>query len=145
MARCGFAGRGVTNLPTTVTGPTMHAGASNAVRIREIGVFNTTTTGFAVGVALTSGAGALVGALTGASEDDPGRTLAATSHTSMTSTPTVVATIRQASVGAAVGAGVIFTFGDNGLQRTAGTANGVILTCPTGTAQFFDFYFVFDE
>ena len=63
----------------------------------------------------------------------------------MSTDATIAAVVRQASLGAAIGSGVIWTFGENGLYRPEGTGNGVVITCPTGTAQFLDFYFVFDE
>jgi hypothetical protein len=144
MARCGAAGRGVTNLPTTVRGPNLYASANDAFRVREIGVFNTTTTAFCVGVGVATALGTVAGALTEQCEDET-HTPLAIANTSHSADATIAATIRQASVGAAIGAGVIFTFGDNGLWRPNGTGNGVVLTCPTGTAQFFDFYFVWDE
>lgn len=144
MARCGAAGRGVTNLPTAARGPNLYASANDAFRVREIGVFNTTTTAFCVGVGVATALGTVAGALTEYCEDET-HTPLAIANTSHSADATIAATIRQASVGAAIGAGVIFTFGDNGLWRPNGTGNGVVLTCPTGTAQFFDFYFAWDE
>jgi hypothetical protein len=145
MARCGAAGRGVTNLPTAARGPNLYCSADGGIRVREIGVFNTTTTAFCVGVGVATALGTVAGALTEYCEDDPGHTVLGIGNTSHSADATIASVVRQASVGAAIGAGVVFTFGDNGLYRPEGTGNGVVLTCPTGTAQFFDFYFVFDE
>ena len=145
MARCGAAGRGVTNLPTAARGPNLFCSADGGLRLRECGVFNTTTTGFCVGVGIATGLGTPAGALTEYCEDDPGHTVLGIGFTSHSADATVAAVVRQASVGAAIGAGVVFTFGDNGIYRPEGTGNGIVLTCPTGTAQFFDFYFVWDE
>ena len=78
-------------------------------------------------------------------EDDPAYTVKGIGSTSHSGDATIASVIRQATVGAAAGAGVIFTFGENGLYRPEGVGNGVVLTCPTGTAQFFDFYFCWDE
>jgi hypothetical protein len=145
MARCGAAGRGVTNLPTAARGPSVYCSADGGIRIREIGVFNTTTTAFCVGVGIATALGTVAGALTEYCEDDPGHTVLGIGNTSHSADATIAAVVRQASVGAAIGAGVVFTFGDNGIYRPEGTGNGVVLTCPTGTAQFFDFYFCWDE
>jgi hypothetical protein len=145
MARCSASGRGVTNLPTAARGPNLYCSADGGLRLREVGVFNTTTTGFVVGVGIATALGTVAGAATEFCEDDPGHTVLGIVNTSHSADATIAAVARQASVGAAIGAGVIFTFGDNGLYRPEGTGNGVVLTCPTGTAQFFDFYFVWDE
>ena len=53
--------------------------------------------------------------------------------------------IRQASLGAAIGSGVIWTFGDAGLVIVLGTANGIGIHCPTGTGQICDYYIDWDE
>jgi hypothetical protein len=145
MARCGAAGRGVTNLPTAARGPNLYCSADGGLRLREIGVTNTTTTAFCVGVGVATALGTVAGAATEYCEDDSGHTVLGIVNTSHSADATIAAVVRQASVGAAIGAGVVFTFGDNGLYRPEGTANGVVLTCPTGTAQFFDFYFIWDE
>lgn len=144
MARCSAAGRTVTNLPTAARGPGVFAAAAHAIRIREVGVFNTTTTAFAAAVLACTATGTQVGALTEVCEDDPGYTPAGTAFTSQSADSTGTP-IRQASIGAAIGAGVIWTFGDNGLFRPAGTGNGIIVSLPTGTGQHFDFYIVWDE
>ena len=145
MARCGAAGRGVTNLPTTVRGPNLYCAADGFIRVREIGIFNTTTTAFCVGVGVATALGTVAGALTEVCEEDPAFTVKGIANTSQSADATITSVIRQASIGAAIGAGIVFTFGDNGLYRPEGTGNGIVLTCPTGTAQFFDFYFVWDE
>lgn len=145
--RFSAAGRGVTNLPTSLRGPALFAGASSgSFFLREVGIFNTTTSAVAVGLIVCSAQGTGVGGLTEYQEDDftaaaPGET----AFTSQSSDSTSVATIRQASLGAAIGAGVIWTFGDRGVHIPEGTTNGVIINLPTGTGQFLDFYFVWDK
>lgn len=145
--RFSAAGRGVTNLPTSVRGPALFAGAaSGSFYLREVGVFNTTATAVAVGLVVCSAQGTGAGALTEYQEDDflaaaPGET----AFTSQSTDSTAVATIRQASLAAAIGAGVIWTFGDRGVHIPEGTTNGVIINLPTGTGQFVDFYFVWDK
>ena len=138
------AGRGVTNLPTAVRGPSLMAIASRPINLVECGVFNTTTTAFAVALVRATAAGTSAGTVTEVSSDE-GITPVGVVALSHSADPTVGGPFTQASIGAAIGAGVIWTFGGSGLHAPAGTANGFVLTCPTGTAQFFDFYFVWDE
>ena len=64
MAKCGVAGRGVTNLPTAARGPSLYCSADGYIRVREIGVFNTTTTAFCVGVGLATALGTVAGTMT---------------------------------------------------------------------------------
>jgi hypothetical protein len=142
--RCSGAGRGVTDLPTSVRGPGLAAAAGRPVYLVETGVFNTTTTAFAVSVVRFSAAGTPSGSVTEVSEDSE-YTPAATVTTGNSGTPTVGGPFNQASIGAAIGAGVIWTYGGKGLRAPAGTTNGFILNLPTGTGQFFDFYYVWEE
>ena len=137
-------GRGVTDLPTTVRGPAVAAAASRPINLVEVGVFNTTTTAFAVALVRFTAAGTPSGAATEVSADE-GITPVATVSLGNSGTATVGGPFSQASIGAAIGAGVIWTYGGSGLHAPAGTANGFMLICPTGTGQFFDFYFVWDE
>jgi len=51
----------------------------------------------------------------------------------------------RASIGAAIGAGVIWTFGDSGLRIPVGTANGIGVIAENGTGQAAQIYLVFDE
>jgi hypothetical protein len=123
----------------------VYATAAVRPRIREIGVFNTTSTAAAVGVARASATGTQGAALTEVCETDPTRTVVATGFNTHTADATVGACVRQGTLGAAVGAGVIWTFGEDGLVVDDGTANGVVIVCPTGTGQHLDFYVVWDE
>lgn len=147
MARISAAGRTVTNLPTAVRGPGIFSGAaSGSWWLREVSITNTTTTAVAVGLAICTAKGTQVGTLTVYQEDDflapaPGET----GGLSQSTDSTVAATIRQTSLGAAIGAGVIWTFGDRGVHIPEGTTNGVIINLPTGTGQHLDFYFVYDK
>ena len=138
------AGRGVTNLPTAARGPSVYAIAGRPIYILEVGVFNTTTTAFAAALGRATAAGTTAGAVTEQAEDSE-YTPVATAFTSHSADATIAGLYAQASIGAAIGAGVIWTFGGKGLRIPAGTANGAVITCPTGTGQFFDFHFVWEE
>ena len=136
------AGRTVTNLPTATAGPGVFAGAtSGQFYIREIGVFNTTATAVCVGVAVCTATGTQAGGLTEYTEDDASAPAPSeTAFTSQSSASTVAAQLRQATLGAAVGSGMVWTWGEKDLEIAEGTGNGVIINCPTGTAQHLDFW-----
>ena len=142
MALYEVGSRTVTNLPGTGAGPGVCAGAtSGKFWVKEIGVFNTTTTAVAVGVAVITATGTQAGTGTGYQIDDPSAPASSeTFFTSQSSASTIAKTIRQASLGAAIGSGVVFVWGDKELECSEGTGNGVIINCPTGTAQHLDFY-----
>jgi hypothetical protein len=127
-----------------VRGPNVYAIAARPIYLVETGVFNTTTTAFAVGLIRATSAGTAAGALTPRSVDSE-VTPVATANTSHSADAAGTGPFAQASIGAAIGAGVIWTFGGSGIRAPAGTANGFFLNLPTGTGQFFDFYFVWDE
>jgi len=144
MARCSVGGR-TAAVPTAARGPSLYATASSgSLVVREIGAFNTTVTAAAVAIGIATAAGTQGAALTEVNESDQSHTILGTGFNTHTADATLTQT-RYASLGAAIGAGVIWTFGDNGLEIPEGTANGVVITCHTGTGQHLDFYFVWDE
>lgn len=144
MPRCSVGGR--TNaLPTAARGPSLYATASSGqLVVREIGAFNTTTTPVAAAVGIATSAGTQGTGLTEVNESDPTHTILGTGFQTHTADATLTQT-RYTSLGAAVGSGIVWVFGDNGLIIPEGTANGVVITCHTGTGQHLDFYFVWDE
>jgi hypothetical protein len=145
MPRYSIAGR------STVVGTSLRAMASlyaiAAVggKVREVGVFNTTTTALAVALVRFTNATNVGGGLTEASYDPATPTPSCTGFAGHTGDGGTGQVIRQASIGAAIGAGVIWTFGDTGLVIAVGTANGIGITCPTGTGQICDYYIDWDE
>ena len=50
-----------------------------------------------------------------------------------------------ASLGASVGSGVIWTFGNKGIRIPKGTGNGLGIIPSTGTGQILDWYMIWDE
>lgn len=150
MARfsCAFrsAGAGSATLPLG----SLYATAAVRPRLVEIGVFNTTATAVAVAVVrLSAGTGTQGAALTEIYEDDNSQAAVATSFNTHTVTPTTIsAPLRQASLGAAVGSGVIWTFGGGktpGLVVPNTTNDAVGIIIPTGTGQICDIHFTWDE
>lgn len=140
------SGAGSTTLPIA----SLYAAASVGGRIREIGVFNTTTTAVALKLVrlTTAGTSSALGA-TIIGEWDQAIQVAASCtprDTHSSTGPTVGDELGFRTVlGAAAGAGVIWTFGDTGILVPAGTANGVGLIVATGTGQVCDWYVVWDE
>ncbi len=142
MARCSVAGR-TSAVPTAARGPSLYATTGVKPRIVEIEVFNTTSTACAVGVARASATGTQGAGLTEVCEDDDTHTIVATGFNTHTADATVGGTIRQASLGAAVGSGVIWTFPNLVLDNA--TTAGIVIICPTGTGQHLDFSITWEE
>jgi hypothetical protein len=148
MARFAVGGR-MTNAPTsTLPGSSLYAAATIGGRLREVGIFNTTSTACMVALRRCTSAGTVGAAL----DELPYNTVVAsaaancTGFNSHTVGPTITAGVfNQASLGAAIGSGVIWTFGDEGIVIPLGTGQGVGILTPTGTGQICDFYFVWDE
>lgn len=144
MARCVVATR-TSAVPTTVRGPSLYSTANVKPRIVEIGVFNTTATACAVAICRATATGTQGAALTEVCETDDSVAIVATAFNTHTADATVGASIRQGSLGAAVGSGVIWTFPEAGLVLDNATTSGLVITCPTGTGQHLDFYIVWLE
>jgi hypothetical protein len=123
----------------------LFATAAKQPRIREIGVTNTSATALTVAVARFTTATNVGAGLAENGEDDSVSVAEATVFAGHTGDGGVGGVVRQASLGAAVGAGIIWTFGGNGLVIPAGTANGVGIITPVGTGQICDCYIVWDE
>lgn len=148
MPRYSAAGRGVTNLPTTVAGPCIYPNQTTPrkLSVREVGVFNTSTTEVAVGLMRgKTSIGTGVGSVTIAPHDFGAPASTSLAWTSNSGTPTSDGTFVQATLAAAKGAGTVWTFGDTGLVIPASTTASLQIVCPVGTAQFLDFYFIWDE
>ena len=121
--------------------------AGSGGTIREIGVTNTTSTAFDVVLKRLTAQGAGPGtALTGSPQNPVGAAAACTpKHTATVDHTVGVDLGYRATVGAAAGAGIVFTFGGDGLAIAAGTANGIGLLLENGTAQAAQVYIVWDE
>jgi hypothetical protein len=111
----------------------------------EVGVFNTTTTAFGVRIARITALGTPGSGLT---EEEYVGTMEGPVFTALdtwTGAATIsAASLRQASIGAAIGAGVIWTFSGEGVYMPAGTANGIGIV-PVGTGQIADWYMEWTE
>lgn len=118
--------------------------ATVGLTLREVGVFNTTAVACAVSlVRFTNATG--VGAGLTEVDWDPGKPASATGFAGHTSDGAVGSPLRQGSLGAAIGSGVIWTFGVSGILIPVGTANGIGIICPTGTGQILDYYYDWED
>lgn len=139
MPRC-VVGARTSAVPTAVRGPSVYSTAARKPRIREIGVFNTTNVAAAIAICRATATGTQGAALTEVCLDDDAAVIICTGFNTHTADATVGSPVRQASLGAAIGAGVIFTFDEGGLVLDKATTSGVVITCPSGTGQHLDFY-----
>jgi hypothetical protein len=121
------------------------AAASVGGKLREVGVFNTTSTAVAVALVRFTNATGVGAGLTEGEYDEDAVAPSCTGFAGHTADGGTGQVLYQASLGAAVGSGVIWTFGDSGIVIQTGTANGLGVTCPTGTGQILDYYYVWDE
>lgn len=116
-------------------------------RLKEVGVFNTTTTAVDIQLRrLVTAVQTPGSAISTVWLNDNAQSAVATPKDTWTgTTPTYVAgAIRAGQLGAAVGSGVIWTFGGDGLI-IPNTVNDAIVLVPNGTGQICDVYFEWEE
>lgn len=148
MARFSSAWRTTGAGSTTLPLAGLMAVATVRPRLVEVGVFNTTSTACAVALRRVTAAGTSGSTQTVVYESDPSQAALATPKDTWTVAPTfATGNLRVASLGAAVGSGVIWTFGGQlgGLVIPNTTGDGVVLSVLTGTGQICDVSFVWDE
>lgn len=145
MARYSIAGRSTIAGTAVRALASLYAAAGSGFKLREVGVFNTTSTACAIALVRLTATGTQGAGLTEAEYDQDAPAPAATGFAGHTADATVGQVLRQAALGAAVGSGVIFTFGDTGIVVPAGASGGVGIIIPTGTGQICDYYFDWDE
>lgn len=136
-------GAGSTTLPII----SIYAAAGSGCTLREIGVTNTTATAVALHVIRLAATGTQGTGLAEAKHNPRSAAAACTAFTTHTADPTSGATDMgyRTTLGAAIGSGFAFTFGDDGLAIDAGTSNGIGVIVSTGTGQVIDAYLVWDE
>lgn len=137
------AGAGSATLPIA----SLYATAAVRPRLVELGVFNTTATALAVALIRLTTTGTQGSTITAAYEDDSSQTAVTTAKDTHTVAPTLGGKLRQASLGAAIGSGIIWTFGAGrtGLVIPNTTGDGIGIYIPTGTGQICDVSLTWDE
>jgi len=142
-----LTGAGSTTLPIL----SIYSGAASLGSIREIGIFNTTASAVALYLSRLTTAGTQGANLTEARHNPKRPAAACTVHGTHTVAPTKGDDLGYRVVlGPAIGAGVIWTFGDDGLLVTAPDAveavtNGIGILVENGTGQACQAYIVWDE
>lgn len=145
MARHGVSGRMSAAPTATLPGMSLYSPSGSGVIVREIGLFNSTATACVVSVRRLSTTGTQGAGVVEFEYGDPTAVLG-TAFDAHSVLPTLVAgVVRYGAIGAAIGAGYVWTFGENGLQIPAGVTFGIGILCPTGTGQILDYYIDWDE
>lgn len=145
MARFAVAGRSTVVGTTVRAVASLFAIASRTMKLRQVSVFNTTATAVAVALCRFTNATGVGAGLTEVPYDEAGPAPNGTAFAGHTADGAVGANFEYASLGAAIGSGVIWTWGDTGILVAAGTANGVGIICPTGTGQILDYAIHWEE
>src|SRR3990172_6804319 len=120
--------------------------AAGSTTLPLISLYSPAATAVAVALFRLTSAGTQGAGLTEAKHSPISAAASCTAFTTHTVLPTLGDDLGyRAAVGAAVGAGVIWTFGDTGLEMPVGVANGIGVLVATGTGQVLDAYIVWDE
>lgn len=134
-------GAGSTTLPSL----SLYAIAAVGGTIREVGIFNTTASAADYKLVRLTTAGTQGAGTTVAKYNPDSAAASCTPFTTHTVAPTTTDLGYRTSLGAAIGSGVIWTFGDIGLRIPVGTANGIGVMVENGTGQALQAYIVWDE
>ena len=139
-------GAGTSTLPTMALAGVAGGGGT----VREIGVSNTTNTACNIKLVRLSTAGTPGSAVTAPAAQlgqsvlaGAPRLILAQAYTS--TGPTLTDLGYRFALGAAIGAGVIWTFGGDGLQILNATTSGIGVIGDAATPQILEIYFVWDE
>lgn len=140
MAR--FSAGGLTTAgSTTLPIFALIGGTGVLCRIREIGVFNTTTTPVALKLCRLSTAGTPGATLTAASlNTDPATATGVLKNTYTSTAPTTSDLGYRAVLGAAIGSGFVWTFEDFELTTLVAASAGVGALVENGTGQALQVY-----
>lgn len=148
MARFSAAWRSANAGSTTLPFASLYATAAVRPRLVEVGVFNSTATSAVIKLARLTTTGTQGSTITAAYEDDSSQAAVTTAKDAHSVAPTITNTLRQVALGAAIGSGIIWTFGGgktSGLVIPNTTGDGIGLVVATGTGQICDVYFTWDE
>ncbi len=125
--------------------------AASTGTLREVGCFNTTATAVEIFLTRLTAVGTAGALITESAYNPKGPPALCTTNTTHSADATLGEDLGyRAVLGAAVGSGVIWTFGDSGIQIGLPDAvelvtNGIGIILETGTGQICQTYFVWDE
>lgn len=146
MARFSVSGRATIAGTSALPVVSLYATAGIRPGIVEVGLFNTTTTAATFALVRLSTTGTQGTGLTETCDDMPEQTAVATAFAGHTAGPTIGGEHRRATLGAAAGSGVIWTWPpDASLRIAAATTNGIGVIVPTGTGQVVDYHLTWIE
>jgi hypothetical protein len=123
----------------------VYSPAGNGFELREIAIFNTTTTAHRCQLAKLTSTGTQGSGLTEAKYDDDSPPILCTGFNTHTADPGIGDKMHMMACGAAAGAGALLTFYDRGIEVPSGTANGIGPIVVAGTPQVSDIHMVWDE
>ncbi len=129
----------------------LYSAAGSTGTLREVGVFNTTATALEIFLTRLTETGTQGAGLTEARYNPKGPPALCTAFTTHTADATYGDDLGyRAVLGAAIGSGVIWTFGDAGLiigeaDAVEAVDEGIGVGLETGTGQICQVYFVWDE
>ena len=128
----------------------LYSPAASTGTLREVGVFNTTATAVEIGLVRLSTTGTQGAGITAVSFNVKKPAALCTAFTTHTADATATSLGYRTVLGAAVGSGVIWTFGDDGLtigilDAVELVTNGIGVILLTGTGQICQTYMVWDE
>ena len=130
---------------TTLPLGSVYAVAGSGCVLREVHAFNTTAVAVAIKLSRLDTAGTKPAAVVDAEYDQVLPVALCLAHNTHTVGPTIDEEFERATLGAAIGSGVIWTFGGPGLRIPLGVANGIGIVIATGTGQVLDVSFVWEE
>lgn len=143
MARFSVSGRATIAGTAALPLVSLYATAAVRPKLVQVDLWNTTAVAVAVSLNRLTSTGTQGVGLTEVAHDDELQVALATGFAGHTAGPTVGGELCRATLGAAIGSGVIWTF--SGIEIPAGTANGLGIIVPTGTGQILDYSLTFDE
>lgn len=130
---------------TTLPQASVYAGADIDLRVMEIHAFNTASTECEYNIVRLDTAGTKPAAVLDAPYHPGGPVAEGGVHGTHTVGPTIDEIFERLIFGAAIGAGVILTFGKEGLLIPKGVANGIGIVLDTGVLQVLNVTFVWEE
>ena len=147
MARHTVGAKTTNGGTSTLPAISLYNTAAIVFKLREVGLFNTTNTATDMRLVSCIAAGTQGTALVEFQYDSGSGVPVATGFNSHSAgTPVGVDAGYRAALGAAIGAGVIWTMGDSGIRVPVGIANGMgIIPADGATGQVLQAYFVWDE
>ena len=146
MARYSVGTRSAGTGSTTLATGSLFAAANNDVYVIEVGAFNTTTTEVSIALRRWTAVGTAGAGLTEIPWEPDTTAATATAFDTHTVTGTITGGFyTAATLGAAAGSGIVWTFGNKGIRIPKGTGNGLAIMPGTGSGQILDWYMIWDE